>query len=161
MFFLHPTILSVNSNHKLYYYTVAWQLNNNCSLKKAMANNQHVLVVNEHHMLQLGIEYGGFEQTSDRTDACRFRKLYGIDPSGASKCFRDLQTTDIGEYKISKINPLNFLMTLYWVYGYGTETRVTGAFRLGSEKTCRQHVWVYLSAIQALKATKVSKAINL
>lgn len=122
-----------------------------------MANNQQILVVNEHHMLQLGLEYGGYKPTSDRTDASRFRKLYGIDPSGASRCFTDLQTTDIGEYKISKINPLNFLMTLFWIHGYGTETRVTGAFKLGSEKTCREHTWEYLSAIQALKEIKVSK----
>jgi hypothetical protein len=124
-----------------------------------MANNQQVLVVNEHHMQQLGLEYGGFNQTSERTDKQRFRKLYGIDARGASVCFRDLQITDIGEYTIRKINPHYFLMTLYWLYGYGTETRVTGSFKLGSEKTCRDHVWEYLSAIQALKATKVIDAI--
>jgi hypothetical protein len=122
---------------------------------------QPVLVVNEHHMMQLGVEYGGFRLSSIEADKVRFRELFGIDPKGASLCFRDLQLLNAGgEAAIKKFDPFYFLMTLYWMHGYGTEARVCGTFHVNSTKTFRDHAWAYLAAIQALSAQKVSKMIN-
>lgn len=122
---------------------------------------QPVLVVNEHHMMQLGVEYGGFRSTSVEADKKRFREMYGIDPNGASLIFRDLQTMDLGEAAIKKVDPFYFLMTLYWVHGYGTEARVCGTFHVNAKKTFRNHGWEYLAALQALSAHKVSYTYKL
>lgn len=120
-------------------------------------NQQQIVIVNEQHMMQLGLEHGGFHLTSHQTDTRRFREMFGIDAKAASQCFHDLQTADMDEdYRIKKINPFYFLVTLYWAHGYGTTTKIAGAFKVSSEKTVRNHGWEYLSAIQALKETKVS-----
>jgi hypothetical protein len=123
-------------------------------------NNQNrILTVEEGYMLQLGIEFGGFRVVQEKTNKHRFRMLYGVDPKSASECFLDLQTKDIdNDKKIQNINPIYFLMTLYWLYGYGTATTVSGAFRVKAENTFRKHGWEYLGAIQALAAHKASGA---
>jgi hypothetical protein len=120
-------------------------------------NDQNrVLAVEEGHMMQLGIEFGGFRLVQEKTNKHRFRMLYGVDPKAASECFRDLQTKEMDiEKRIHKINPFYFLMTLYWLYGYGTETTVSAAFRVNAENTFRKHGWEYLEAIQALAPHKV------
>lgn len=125
-----------------------------------MANNQPVLFVNEHYMLELGMILGRLHSTSDKADTSRFRELFGICPLSASKAFTDIQTTDMGEdLKIQKPDPMYFLTTLYWLRGYGIETRVCGACGVRSAKTLRDHAWKYLAAIQALKASKVRKVV--
>jgi hypothetical protein len=121
-----------------------------------MGDNNEVIHVNSDHMLQLGIEFGGFKIVGANTNKKRFRQLYGVDSDVASKCFMDLQTKDIGEKRIQKINPYYFLMTIYWIYDYGTETTISGTFHIGAEKTFRKHGWKYLAAIQALAAHNVS-----
>lgn len=125
-----------------------------------MAQNHGLLVVSEHHMMHAGLEAGGHTPTSHATDMQRFRDFFGCDPKSCSKLFEDLQTTDIVEDRIRNANLSYFLMTLYWLRGYGTETRVSGHFKIKCPKTFRRHVWEYTAAIRALKARKVSNNIT-
>jgi hypothetical protein len=114
------------------------------------------VVLNEQQMLQFGLEIAGFRLTTPKTDLRRFRDLYGGDPGVTASVFQDIQTLEIGEAKIKKVCLVYFLMALYYVRGYGVENRVMTVFGLKCTKLFRKHVWGYLTAIQALKAHKVS-----
>jgi hypothetical protein len=121
-----------------------------------MANNgeeQPVIVVSTDHMLQLGIELAGFKirEAIKLSHHQKFKSLYGCLAKSASVCFSDLQTKDLGDSKISKVDPIYFLAALYWMKGYGTEERAASACKISSCKTFRDHTLEYLKALQALK----------
>jgi hypothetical protein len=89
-----------------------------------MAENQEERVIrpSTKHMLQLGIKLSGKHLTrSVKSNIRRFRDLYGPHPKAAVKCFVDLQTKDIGDAKIEKIDLFfsccNVLAPGLW-YGY-------------------------------------------
>jgi hypothetical protein len=124
-------------------------------------NQQRVLRINEQHILQLGLEFAGAKMTqSDKSNQRKFRDLYGPDPKAAAVCFVDLQTKDIGDARIKRIDPFYFFVALYWLRGYGTETRVSSAFRIACNETGRNHSWKYVAAIQALGQHKVRNTIT-
>jgi DDE superfamily endonuclease len=126
-----------------------------------MANNQPVLLnVSPQHMMQLGLQLGGLKPTNEKSNEERFRALYGIGAKTASEIFKDIQTEDIGDAKIQKADPTYFLTMLYWARGYGNSHRVCGACKINSRTTFQKHSWAYLSAVQALKETKVSTLID-
>jgi hypothetical protein len=116
----------------------------------------NILLVQEHQMMQLGLEACGFPMKSDNLNKKRFRDLYGLDAKGSSVLFQDLQAIDLGLAKINKISPNHFLMTMYWIRGYGVHTRVMAVFGVKCPKTFWKKIWMYLYAIQALKSIKVS-----
>jgi hypothetical protein len=125
----------------------------------AQAQRRTITIVSEKQMLQLGLETCGFVRTTNETsDESRFQDLFGACPGAAVKLFKDLQTEDLGDAKIKKINLKNFFMTLYYARGYGIETRVMTVFNIKCPKNFRMHVWQYLAAIQALKKKKVNNS---
>jgi hypothetical protein len=125
-------------------------------------NQEHrVLRLTEQHMLQLGLEFAGKQlMRSENSNVRKFKDLYGPHPKSAAKCFIDLQTKEIGDARIEKIDPFYFLVTLYWLRGYGTDTRVSAAFGIQCSETKRDHCWKYTAAIHALAAHNVRKSIE-
>ncbi len=113
-------------------------------------------------MQVLGIQFAGFEQVSQTTDKARFRGTYGIDSVACSKMFYDIQTANIGDSIVKKIEVVYFLLTLFWMHSYSTEIALAAKFKL-CERTIRNKLWVYGKAIQALKSLKVRriKEINM
>lgn len=115
--------------------------------------------INEDDMLQLGLEFAGFSNKACRdTTIKNFRGCYGIDPCTSSKVFHDIQSPHINA-KITAPNPLYFFMTLYWISGYATVTRLCGLFNVHRE-TLNKYVWKYLQSIQSLKPLKVRKKLH-
>ena len=113
--------------------------------------------INEDHMLQLGLEFAGFSNKVCRnTEIMNFRACYGIDPSTSSKVFYDIQSPHI-DSKITTPNPFYFFMTLYWISGYATVTRLCGLFNVHAQ-TFNKYVWIYLQSMQSLKPLKVRKS---
>jgi hypothetical protein len=114
-------------------------------------------IVTEEIMLETGLEILGFWPTNSPTLARRrFRDLYGGNPKSAAQIYNELQTVDIGNAKIEKINLRYYLMTRYFARGYEVENRVMSKFGIKCNKTFEKHIAAYFIAVQALKAKKVS-----
>lgn len=116
--------------------------------------------ISEDQMLQLGLKFAGFSNKTCRKAALEnFRACYGIDPSTGSAVFVDIQLPQLNS-KITKPNPLYFLMTLYWMSGYATATRLCGLFQIHTQTFSKQTL-LYLKSIQALKSLKVRKSSSI
>lgn len=118
-----------------------------------------ILLVTAEEWLSLGLQSVGFGPTQqnrvDKTNLERFLAHFGASPETHSAIFSDLQTTQIEAARIAKPRISHFLMAMYWLKTYSTESMMAGVFKL-DEKTVRLGVWKYILAIQALKAQKVS-----
>ena len=82
---------------------------------------------------------------------------FGASPESHSAMFPDLQTTQIEAARIAKPYVLHFLMAMYWLKNYPSESVIAGTFKV-DERTVRTQVWKYVLAIQALKEQKVNAA---
>ena len=92
-------------------------------------------------------------QIDSNTTLC-FRGFFGACPESCLGILSDMQTAVPLEYRIGNPNPIYFLMTMNWLSTYKKESELAGLFKL-DEKTVRKWIWIYVRAIQALKAIKV------
>ena len=63
----------------------------------------------------------------------------------------------IGADRVTKPDPLFFLITMDWLSTFKTEEELAGSYNM-VEKTTRKCLWEYALAIKALKAEKVSQS---
>ena len=105
-----------------------------------------------------GLEWAGWhpiKRVCNSTREAHFTGHYGIDACTARAIFMDLQTTDIVEAKIHRMDPLKFFITLYWMQTSSREQDMSAKFKV-DELTARGYVWDYAARIRALKPKKVS-----
>ena len=74
--------------------------------------------------------------------------------------FDDFQSTTIEAACINKPNVLHFLVGLYFLRVYQTETLMAGTFKI-DEKSVQKYAQKYVLVIQALKGKKVSASLNM
>jgi hypothetical protein len=122
-----------------------------------------VVEVTEPLMLDVGLGAAGFtlrqiENASEETNRNRFCSHYGADTVSCCSIFRDIQIKDIGDAKIHNPNVTHFLMAMYWLKRYQTETNMSGKFGLHND-TIRKWCLKYTVAIQSLISYKVSSTI--
>jgi hypothetical protein len=96
-----------------------------------------------------------FAKMVAETNIERYVSHFGASPQSHSAIFSDLQTTQIKAAQITKPSVLPFLMAMYWLKTYQSESVMAGTFKV-DEKTVRTYVWKYVLAIQALKEQKVN-----
>lgn len=117
------------------------------------------LAVTPEEWLELGLQSVGFgpirQNRLQETNVQRFVAHYGASPESHRAMFSDLQTTQIKTAHIAKPYILHFLMAMFWLKNYPTESVMAGTFKV-DEKTIRTQVWKYVLAIQALKEQKVN-----
>ena len=115
--------------------------------------------VTEEEMTTYGLGMAGFnenrKQTVHKTTIQRFRGSFGPLPITAAELYVEIQSDDLGDKKILKPNLQYFLMTLMWLNSYKTAQDLSGLLKL-SIRTINIWIWLYVDAIQALKAKKVS-----
>jgi hypothetical protein len=120
-----------------------------------------LLAITPKEWLELGLQSVGFGPTRQNrlqeTNIERFVSHFGASPESHSAIFADLQTTQIEAAWIVKPYILHFLMAMYWLKTYPSESVIAGTFKV-DEKTVRTQVWTYVLAIQALKEQKVNAA---
>jgi hypothetical protein len=119
-----------------------------------------LIQLSEAQIERTGLEWAGWhpveqKRVCDSTREARFTGHYGIDARTARAIFMDLQTTDIVEAKIHRMDPLKLFITLYWMQTSSRERATSAKFKV-DESTARGYVWDYAGRIQALKAKKVS-----
>ena len=112
--------------------------------------------------LFIGLELAGFSSWRQKrvgsfSNRRRFKTVYGSSPEDLARMWSDLLTTSVpgARVKTSWADPVQFLMTHYWLRNYPTETCMTGIFKL-TEKTIRKWVWYFLEKIAALKSDKIT-----
>jgi hypothetical protein len=121
-----------------------------------------LVAVTPKEWLELGLNIVGFgpirQNRLHATNVERFVAHFGASPESHSAMFSDLQTTQILEAaRIAKPYVFHFLMAMYWLKNYPSESVIAGTFKV-DEKTVRTQVWKYVLAIQALKEQKVNAA---
>jgi hypothetical protein len=94
--------------------------------------------LSEAQIKRTGLELAGWhlveqQKVCNSTREARFIGHYGIGARTARAIFTDLQTADIVEAKIHRMDPLKLFITLYWMQ--------TG---------CQGYVWDYTGRIRAL-----------
>ena len=109
--------------------------------------------------LKYGLEMVGMStnrqnRTCEPTKLERFRSHYGCGPTACRKIFRDLQRTNIASARIDNPDYHHFLVALNWLATYKKEAEMATFFDM-DEKTSRKKVKKYVSAIAALKKTKI------
>ena len=118
-----------------------------------------LLAVTPKEWVELGLQSVGFgpirQNRLQETNVERFVAHFGASPESHSAMFSDLQTTEIKAARIAKPYILHFLMAMYWLKTYASESVMAGTFKV-DEKTARTQVWKYVLAIQALKEQKVN-----
>jgi hypothetical protein len=117
------------------------------------------LVGSPEEWLVLGLEAVGFgpsrQNCCDKTNMERFLAHFGASPKTCCAVFSDLQTTQVKAAMIAKPCIVYFLMTMFWLKMYPSESLTAGTFNV-DEKTARTQVRKYVLAIQGLKAQKVN-----
>jgi hypothetical protein len=107
----------------------------------------------------LGLEAVGFgpsrHNCCDKTNMERFLAHFGASPKTCCAVFSNLQTTQVKAAMIAKPFIVYFLMTMFWLKTYPSESLTAGTFDV-DEKTARTQVRKYVLAIQGLKAQKVN-----
>jgi len=108
---------------------------------------------------KLGLELVGFnrrrqDRTRFKTNQRRFRSNFACDPRACRAAFLDLQTTVIPEARIDDPDVRYFLISINWLACYRTEEEMAGYFDR-DEKTLRNHIKKYVTALAALKGLKI------
>jgi hypothetical protein len=118
-----------------------------------------LLAITPEEWLVLGLQTVGFDPIRQNgrheTNIERYVSHFGASPQSHSAIFSDLQTTQNKAAQITKPSVLPFLMAMYWLKTYQSESVMAGTFKV-DEKTVRTYVWKYVLAIQALKEQKVN-----
>ena len=109
--------------------------------------------------LRRGLEAVGFDlprqqRTKHTTNLTRFRAAFGVGPAACSAIFTDLQTTQIPAARIERPNSYFFLVAMNWLATYKKEAEMAGFFK-ADEKTLRDYIRRYVSAVAALKEQKI------
>ena len=106
--------------------------------------------------LQLGVTLGGnwsniqVERMSSRTRKEKFLDFFYASPKTIKQIFRDIQHQDLGENRIEKPDPCDFLGAFYFLKKYPTKQSQAG-FLACSARVALPKAWQYVRAIQALK----------
>ena len=102
-------------------------------------------------MLTMSLDLVGFagrqSSVSYNENLRRFRSFFGIGVAAAAAVLADINRNETVPID-------HFLLTLYWLKTYQTETVLSGWWNM-TETTIRKHTWNVASKIQALKEEKV------
>ena len=116
-----------------------------------------LLVVTPEEWLVIGLQSVGFDPIRQirghETNIERFLAHFGASPETLCAIFSDLQTTQIEAARIAKPSILHFLMTMYWLKTYSSETVMAATFKV-DEKTARTQVWKYVSCHPSTQGTE-------
>jgi len=118
-----------------------------------------VVTYTSNEFSRLGLELVGYtrqrqERTRFKTNQRRFKSNFSCGPRACRAAFLDLQTTNIAAARIDDPNVRFFLIAVHWMAVYRTEEQMAGIFDR-DEKTLRQQIRRYVTALAALKAQKI------
>jgi hypothetical protein len=118
------------------------------------------LVGSPEEWLVLGLQTVGFgpsrQNCCDKTNMERFLAHFEASPKTCCAVFSNLQTTQVKAAMIAKPFIVYFLMTMFWLKTYPSESLTAGTFNVNENNTAWTQVWKYVLAIQGLKAQKVN-----
>jgi len=108
-------------------------------------------------LVSKGLAPGRIATTSNTTLISRFRSLYYLNPDGLDALVNELQTTNVADARIERVSVPKLLVALNWLKRYKSEKEQAVENNM-DEKTIRTSNWKYVSAIAALKNSKVRKS---
>jgi DDE superfamily endonuclease len=113
-------------------------------------------------LLMVGFDHHRIQKVLRNTNIIRFRSFYGSDPIVYARIWNDLHdgTNEAAFIHTSTATLRHFFMSLFFLKCYPSATQMAAIFRV-CEKTARKWCWYFLSKIQALKHTKVTKHNNI
>ena len=88
------------------------------------------------------------------------RRTLSCSKETMSELFEAIQDPSLGEHRIKKPNPSDFLAGLYFLKIYPKKSGQAG-FAGRTEKTGLENAWKYVRAFQALKEQKVRARIEI
>jgi len=110
-------------------------------------------------IVKAGLTFVGWPENNRRNDAAclqHFLDHFGADPIVVLSLLSDFQTTDVQAARIEKPSLRYFLMALFWLKCYDTESRLCSRWNT-NEKTMRKWIRTYVNAMAALKEIKVRR----
>jgi hypothetical protein len=105
-------------------------------------------------LLQVGFTQRRLDRTVEKTKQDRFVAAFGVSPLTVHALLHDLATTAVVAARIHNPKLLHLSMALYWLKNNMTHSTMAGIFDC-DEKTVRKYVWLYVTAIQAMKQEKI------
>jgi DDE superfamily endonuclease len=127
---------------------------------------EDLLIVTDEELLDLGLQLVGYsddkiDRAQIETNEARFRSLFGSSSFACAQLWETLQVTETEAARVEgtlferEQHLKRFLMALYWLKSYPTETQREALF--GSDpKTSRKWAWYIVEKIAALEEEKVS-----
>lgn len=88
---------------------------------------------------------------SSRTRKEKFLDFFYASPKTIKQIFRDIQHQDLGENRIEKPDPCDFLGAFYFLKKYPTKQSQAGFLACSARVALPKAAWQYVRAIQALK----------
>ena len=111
-------------------------------------------------VMYAGLKLLGWEESRlrrrkvEETNIDQYRGMYGVDPCVIAKLINDLQTTEIDDAFVEKVDVDKLHWAVHWMYRYPTETESESSWNKCAN-TIRDAHWFYVARIRALKAQKI------
>jgi len=108
----------------------------------------------------LALELAGYSdamitKTSERTNNRRLEDFCGVGTQTLEQLFQDIQSPDLGDFRVKRPSPIEVVHALYFLKKYPTIYGLAARCNNGTEKTVLGKAWMYVGAIQALKEIKI------
>jgi hypothetical protein len=117
----------------------------------APAQVHHLRLTVIHRVQQLP---SNFNASGNRMKYDRFHQLYGVDPETVVKVMQDVQQLAPDQFRVAKPDEVHLLMTLEWIRTKKGMVELQGLYN-NCPKTTHKYIWMYIRAIQSLKASKI------